>query len=69
MMLEALLLPVFIQITLTFVLMVWMGLGRAASLRRAERSTADFVVCRPVCLDATPKSAHACAVRQHASRM
>lgn len=45
--LPAILLPVFVQVALTFVLLFWMGGARVACIRRGERRVADIALGQP----------------------
>jgi hypothetical protein len=41
------LLPVFVQVALTFVLLFWMGFSRLASVKRRETKIADIALGQP----------------------
>jgi len=45
--LQAILLPLFVQVALTFVLLFWMGSLRVASVRRGETRVADIALGQP----------------------
>ena len=44
---QAVLLPLFVQVALTFALHYWMGFARVSSLRRGEVKTGDIALREP----------------------
>jgi hypothetical protein len=56
---QAVLLPVFVQVGLTFLLLFWMGAARVSSLRRGETKLRDVALRQPAWPERATKIANA----------